>query len=70
MKKVYTITQAAEVLGVPRRTLYSYIKAGYVPVEQVSSNRIVMLPEHVCKTREVLDQQGRKGVRSGDAATF
>lgn len=70
MKRIYTISQAAEALGVPRRTLYSYIKAGYVPVEKVASNRFVMLPEHVCKTRDVLDRQGRKGIRSGVAVTL
>lgn len=63
MKNIFTIEQAAEYIGLPRRTMYYYVKAKLIPVEKISANRVVMLREQVLRVKNTLLEHGRKGIQ-------
>ena len=65
MKEVFSIEQAAEIIGIPRRSFYHYVNAGLIPVERVTPKRSVMLHEQVKHVKNVLYKYGRKGLRRG-----
>ena len=69
MREVFSIEQAAKDLGLPRRSLYNYVKAGVIPVERMTGDRVVMLFQQVQAVRDVLCKYGREGVRNGLAFT-
>lgn len=64
-KDVYAMTDAAEELGVPRRTVYFWLSKGLVPTVRLSENRVVMTGQQMRLVRAVLKSEGRKGILSG-----
>ena len=69
MKRVYTVTQAAQELGLARRTAYNYLRGGLLPHEKLSEGRTVMTREHVDRVAAVLERHGSQGVRAGRCLT-
>jgi len=43
--KLYTVKEVAEILRVSKRTIYSYIDAGYLRAIQVGEKKAIRIPE-------------------------
>ena len=65
MKDILTVTQAAKELGIPRRSMYSYLERDLLPFKRLSEKRIVLTREQVNQIAEVLENEGRQGIRKG-----
>jgi excisionase family DNA binding protein len=46
-RATYTVPQAAEILGMPLRTLYAYAARGLVPSVHIGTRKVVILNETV-----------------------
>jgi len=59
----YTISSAAKLLGIPRTTLYRYVKEGKIETKQKDmgdksdKSQLVILEEEFCRLKQQLDQQ-------------
>lgn len=65
MQAVLTISQAAALCGIPRRTFYGYVRRGLVPTVVLSKTREVMTSGQVQVVQRVLSAEGRGGVLGG-----
>ncbi|MFZ8784653.1 helix-turn-helix domain-containing protein [Thermocrinis sp.] len=43
--KLYTVDEVAQILRLSRRTVYSYIEAGYIRAIQVGEKKALRIPE-------------------------
>jgi excisionase family DNA binding protein len=43
--KLYTVYEVAQILRLSRRTVYSYIEAGYIRAIQVGEKKALRIPE-------------------------
>lgn len=64
-RQIFTVEQAAETLGIPRRTMYQWLKRGLLPYFALTENRTLLTLEHVERISSVLENDGRHGVLQG-----
>lgn len=64
MQALYSLSEAAEQLGIPRRSLYNYWQRGLIPcVDREGVARITAAQIKLIKA--VLTAYGRRGIRDG-----
>ena len=54
-RQTFTVTEAAEIIGVGRSTLYEFVKSGRVP--SLRLGRRVVIPTHVIESMLTLQRE-------------